>query len=286
MSRLTDHLLVFGRLLRRVGIEVPVGSMLDLLAALTHVDLGVRDEVFHTCRAVLVTRHDQLAPFAVAFDAFWRDYGNPFASQAPGRPREDRPGTAQVPSTAAVQAPEEEGETARDEEPSGALQTWSEQGGIATKDFAEFTPEEITRARLALEQLDWLPGLRRTRRWVPGQGRRIDLRRALARSLRTGGDLVTLPRRHRRLRPRPLVLLCDISGSMERYSRMLLHFAHGMGRRHRRLEAFVFSTGLTRITRELRIRRIDDAVAAVSRAVPDWSGGTRIGSALQQFHQR
>jgi uncharacterized protein with von Willebrand factor type A (vWA) domain len=121
---------------------------------------------------------------------------------------------------------------------------------------------------------------------VPGGGSRIDLRRALARSLRTGGDVIELPRRRRRLRPRPIVLLCDVSGSMERYSRMLLHFAHALTRRQRRVEAFLFSTELTRITMQLRARRIGEAVSAVTRAVPDWSGGTRIGAAVRQFHQQ
>jgi uncharacterized protein with von Willebrand factor type A (vWA) domain len=97
---------------------------------------------------------------------------------------------------------------------------------------------------------------------------------------------MTLSRRVRRVRTRPLVLLCDISRSMERYSRMLLHFAHVVTIRHRRVEAFVFSTGLTRITRELRVRRPDAALAAVSHAVPDWFGGTRIGAAIKEFHQR
>ena len=119
-----------------------------------------------------------------------------------------------------------------------------------------------------------------------GRGPRVDLRRALAQSVRTGGDVFKLPRRRRRTRPRPLVLLCDISGSMERYSRMLLHFAHAIGRRHRRVEAFVFATELTRVTGELRARRLDEAAAQVSRSVPDWSGGTRIGESLRRFDQR
>jgi uncharacterized protein with von Willebrand factor type A (vWA) domain len=144
----------------------------------------------------------------------------------------------------------------------------------------------MTRARIALEQLDWLPGERRTRRWIRGRGPRIDLRRALMRSLRTGGEVITLPTRRRRSRPRPLVLLCDVSGSMERYSRMLLHFAHGLAHRRGRLEVFLFATGLTRITRQIRLRRLQVAVDAVSDIVPDWSGGTRIGPALRQFHQR
>jgi hypothetical protein len=105
-------------------------------------------------------------------------------------------------------------------------------------------------------------------------------------SLRTGGEVIRLPTRRRTTRLRPLVLVCDISGSMERYSRMLLHFAHGLAHRGGRLEVFLFATGLTRVTKHLRARRVQDAIGAVSEAVPDWSGGTRIGPALRQFHQR
>jgi uncharacterized protein with von Willebrand factor type A (vWA) domain len=282
-----ENLVVFGRLLRRIGFEVPVGRILDLTEALTHVDLNSRDEVFHTCRALLVQRHDQLAAFENAFDAFWRDHSNPFAMQ--GTSVRDARTTAAKASAAAGLLPADESapeESADDQSPEAVLQTWSEVGGLAHKDFAEFSPEEMARARVALERLVWIPGERRTRRWVRGRGPRIDLRRALMRSLRTGGEVVQLPTRRRRTRPRPLVLLCDVSGSMERYSRMLLHFAHGMARRHGRLEVFLFATGLTRITKQIRVRRLQEAVGAVSEVVPDWSGGTRIGPALRQFHQQ
>jgi uncharacterized protein with von Willebrand factor type A (vWA) domain len=168
----------------------------------------------------------------------------------------------------------------------GSLHTYSAASVLASKDFADFTADEVAIGRAALDRLVWNPGERRTRRWIHGAGPRIDLRRALAGSLRTGGDVVRLPRRKRRIRRRPIVLLCDVSGSMERYSRMLLHFSHALGRRHVKVEAFVFSTSLTRITDELRARRLDAAVAGAARAVPDWSGGTRIGDALKTLHQR
>jgi uncharacterized protein len=282
-----ENLVVFGRLLRRIGFEVPVGRILDLTEALTHVDLNARDEVFHTCRALLVQRHDQLAAFDNAFDAFWRDHSNPFAMQGTSV-RDARTTAAKASAAAGLLPPDESApeEGADDQSPEAVLQTWSEVGGLAHKDFAEFSPEEMARARVALERLVWIPGERRTRRWVRGRGPRIDLRRALMRSLRTGGEVVQLPTRRRRMRPRPLVLLCDVSGSMERYSRMLLHFAHGMARRHGRLEVFLFATGLTRITKQIRLRRLQEAVVAVSEVVPDWSGGTRIGPALRQFHQQ
>src|SRR5207244_5861145 len=118
----------------------------------------------------------------------------------------------------------------------------SDRSGTANKDFGEFSADELAEARLALSRLVWNTGERRTRRWIRGRGARVDLRRAIAESLRTGGDVVRLPRRKRRIRPRPLVLLCDVSGSMERYSRMLVQFAHAVTRRHERVETFLFST--------------------------------------------
>jgi uncharacterized protein with von Willebrand factor type A (vWA) domain len=283
MSGLISNLLVFGRLLRTLGLEVHVGRLLDVAEALQHVELGSRDDVYHTCRTLLVHRHDDLATFERAFEAFWRVHGRELTRGEPAATREPpfEQGAGAGTQGGALASDDDDGEA-----PSGALQTWSDAETIAHRDFAEFTSDEVAVARAALDRLAWTPGERRTRRWVAGRGPRIDLRRALAHSVRTGGDVVKLPRRRRRLRPRPLVLLCDISGSMERYSRMLLHFAHSLRVRHRRVEAFLFSTQLTRVTTQLRRRRVDDAVAEVARAVPDWSGGTRIGDALRQFHQR
>jgi uncharacterized protein with von Willebrand factor type A (vWA) domain len=288
MSRLLDNLLIFGRVLRRAGVDVHRGRLLDVIEALAHVNLGARDEVYHTCRALLVHRQEQMAIFDRAFGAFWRAHHEREARGEP-RPDESRAPAVEIEE---VLAPDEFGAPSGADEPeegaakTNGLKTWSDLGRLADKDFAAFTPDEIAEAGAALSRLVWIPGERRTRRWVRGRGSRIDLRRAIAESLRTGGDVVKLARRARRVRPRALVLLCDVSGSMERYSRMLLHFAHAVTRRHSRVEAFLFSTQLTRITRQLRMLRPDDALAAVSRSVPDWSGGTRIGGAVKEFHQR
>jgi uncharacterized protein with von Willebrand factor type A (vWA) domain len=297
-SRLPDNLLVFGRLLRRAAIPVHTGRLLDLVDAFAHVNLATRDEVYHACRTLLVQRHEQMAVFDTAFSTFWREHQR-------GRPANDlapRPAgaSASIVEIEDVLAPEDlRDETASDLESEApgdggesspearqGLKTWSNRSGLAGRDFAAFTDDELMEARVALSRLVWSPGERRTRRWVRGPGTRLDLRRAIAGSLRTGGDVVKLPRRTRRMRPRPLVLLCDVSGSMERYSRMLLHFAHAVARRHRSVETFLFATRLARVTRELRLRDPDAAVSAVSRSVTDWSGGTRIGSAIKEFHQR
>jgi len=283
---LLARLLGFGRTLRRLGLDVHTGRMLDVVEALSCVEIARRDDVFHVCRALLVHRHEDLDAFDRAFDAFW--------ASAPESPREMSAGGDEAAGQAPAGGPERMGlletqtdtaDTGGDEE-SLEVPAWSDADALATKDFAEFSERELAEAREVIERLEWRPGVRRTRRWVPGRGSRLDLRRALARSVRTGGDMVRLPRRVRRLRPRPIVLLCDVSGSMEVYSRLLVHFAYALSKRHRRVEAFLFSTRLTRITRQLRASRADDAVRAVSKTVPDWSGGTRIGGALQEFHRR
>jgi uncharacterized protein with von Willebrand factor type A (vWA) domain len=153
-----------------------------------------------------------------------------------------------------------------------------------TRDFAEFTESELERARILLEHLPWALSVRRTRRWQRSAGGDVDLRPLLRRNLMRGGDLVDLPRRARREAPRPIVLLGDVSGSMERYSRVLLHFVYGLAQSGARVESFLFATRLTRVTRRLAERRGAVAIARVARDVQDWGGGTRIGEALRTFN--
>jgi uncharacterized protein with von Willebrand factor type A (vWA) domain len=282
---LLARVLGFGRLLRRLGLDVHVGRMLDVVQALSRLDISRRDDVYHACRALLVHRHDDLETFDRAFSSFWNppagadamvDAGVVGAREAEGEPASSAEAAlTPVPVAAAADAAEDVVE----------VPAWSDAEALASKDFAEFTDAELAAARAVFDRLEWRPGERRTRRWAAGRGARLDVRRALARSVRTGGDVVRWPRRVRRLRPRPLVLLCDVSGSMEIYSRVLVHFAYALSRRHRRVEAFLFSTRLTRITRQLRANRIDEAVRAVSRTVPDWAGGTRIGASLEEFQR-
>jgi hypothetical protein len=275
------------------------GRVIDLVEALRHVDLRAREDVYHACRALLVHRREDVDVFDRAFAAFFSALNAPGSRRGENRRRGASP-AADTPRSRGTNAGAPEpaasrpraagiGPAAGDRDSAGedvrALGAWSESARLAVKDFAAFTDEEIAAADAAMARLAWNPGTRRTRRWIAGGGPRLDVRRAIARSLRTAGDLAVLPRRARRRRPRRLVLVCDVSGSMERYSRMLLHFAHAMRRRHQRVEAFLFSTGLTRITRELGRPAIDDAMARVSRAVPDWSGGTRIGEALRALNR-
>ena len=262
-SSVLENLLAFGQALRAAGLEVHIGRMLDVVDALQHIDVSSRDEVYHTLRTLLIHRHHDFPVFDRVFAEFWRGG----ITAAPQRDPAAGESDAVVMPTTIV------------------IKTWSHEETISDKDFAALTPEELAEARAVIEKLPWTPQ-RRTRRWISGPGPRIDVRKALAASLRTGGEIVTLPRRRRKIKPRPIVLLCDVSGSMERYSRTLLHFAHTLGNKAARVEAFVFATRLTRITMDLRAARADAAIAAAARSVQDWSGGTRIGAALRAFHQR
>ena len=253
-----DNLIGFARSLRAAGLTIGTDRILTLTDALRHVDLGSREDVRAAFRAILVQRHEDIAAFEHVFDTF---------GSAPA-------GRNQSPEEAAISK-----ETL-------IIRTWTDLDRLANRDFAELTRDEQSMVEAALERLAWDADEHRTRRWAPGRGHRIDLRRALARSLRTAGEITSLPKQQRRTRPRPIVLLCDVSGSMELYTRTLLLFAHGLTRRRHDVEAFLFATRLTRITNELRAPKPDAAMGAVSRAVQDWSGGTRIGDALRVFHQR
>src|SRR5256885_2780032 len=192
MPRLLDNLLIFGRLLRRAGIDVHPGRLLDVVEALGHVNLGTRDEVYHTCRALLVHRHEQIAVFDRAFAAFWREHHEEEARSDP-RPDESRAPAVTIEEVVAPDDPtaasEADGAEGNAPTPERGLKTWSDVGTLADKDFAAFTTDEMAEAGAALSRLVWSPGERRTRRGVRGRGSRIDLRRAIAQSLRTGGDV-------------------------------------------------------------------------------------------------
>jgi uncharacterized protein with von Willebrand factor type A (vWA) domain len=303
-DRLARRWLEFGRLLRRNGVETTAGQMRDLLRVLPLLDLGDRETVYFAGRALLCARRDDLPRFDLTFRQFWgrtrqiiipSDTGSlqpqrPPASEVGVAPPDTAPAPQAVPlverSTLADAGDAEEGEA--DIPPDESLQRallYSAQERLRTLDFARFTEEELTAAKLLLAGWEWTPGLRRTRRLAAARrGRRFDFPRTLRRAMRTEGVPYVLARRGPRRKPRPLVLLCDISGSMAPYTRMLLHFLHFLRREVSHAEVFVFGTRLTRITRQLRARSVDAALADVARQVVDWSGGTRTGEALRAFN--
>ena len=289
-GHLLHNLLIFGRLLRRLGLDVHAGRMLDAVRVLEEIGVSRRADVRSALRTLLVHRREDLPLFDEAFEVFWRQRKDGMSSldlRSMGEQRRYRRVEAGPPppgqsgeGAGAVDADSEEEFDRID-----LTRTFSVREVLREKDFAEFTPEEMAQARHFLVSLDWNPGVRRARRKERGKGPWLDVRRTLRESTQSGGELLRLKRRRRKEKPRRLVVICDVSGSMERYTRMLLHFIHSLyGGLENHVEAFLFATRLTRVTKQLGRRDIDQAVADVAKAVPDWSGGTRIGAALKDFN--
>ena len=283
-GHLLHNLLLFGRVLRGLGLDVHSARMVDVVHALDVVGIRRKRDFRQTLRTMLVHRHRDLALFDEAFDVFWRPPKDDLTTldlRSIGEQRRFRQPQLAPPSAGDGAA--DDGET--DGGPGDRVdltRTYSAREVLRQKDFAEFTAGEIDTARRMMDELQWQLGERRSRRWVAGRGAAIDLRRAARRNLRYGGELLDLPRLKRKQKARSLVLICDVSGSMERYTRMLLHFIHSVADNWDRVEAFLFATRLTRVTDRLSRRGIDDAVTGVARAVPDWAGGTRIGESLRR----
>jgi uncharacterized protein len=281
-SALVSNLLLFARVLRRAGLDVHTGRVLDSVSALEWVGVGSRTDVRAALQALLVHRHDDLARFDEAFDLFWRAH----AETAGGLPLFSLGERARVVSTKvpAVPVTLEDLSDASAGAPRLAVGAYSPAHVSRTKDFADFTPEEMTAAEAALAELGWELGVRRTPRWSAGRSGAVDLRRILGCNMKHGGELLDVPQRRRVDKARPIVVLADVSGSMERYSRMLLHFVWGLTRGARRVESFLFATRLTRVTRLIAERGTAGALRKVSQSVEDWGGGTRIGEALRAFN--
>jgi len=286
-SAFARNQLRFVRLLRAAGIPVVTRQTLAYLEALELVDLGRREQVFHAARSLLVTRAADLPLFDALFARFWSLH------QGGGRaPREVPPPRPPAPRAQPVQGASFLGQRARPDDPevdvADRARTWSPEEVLRRKDFSAMTEDELAAVRRALLALRWRVGERRTRRLVADPaGRRLDLRAVLRDAARHGGTPLRLHHRRRKVKPRPLVLIADVSGSMERYSRVVLQFLWCVLRgRGAEVECFAFGTRLTRLTPALKLRNPDRALEAAARAVVDWSGGTRIGESLAAFNRR
>ena len=285
-GHLLHNLLLFGRVLRGLGLDVHSGRMVDVVHALDVVGVRRKRDFRQTLRTMLVHRHRDLVLFDEAFDVFWRPPKDDLTTldlRSIGEQRRFRQPQPAPPSAGDGAGDDGEGEGGLGERVD-LTRTYSAREVLRQKDFADFTATEIEAARRMMDELQWQLGDRRSRRWVAGRGPAIDLRRAARRNLRYGGEMLDLPLLKRKQKARSLVLLCDVSGSMERYTRMLLHFIHSIADNWDRVESFLFATRLTRVTDRLSRRGIDDAVTGVARAVPDWAGGTRIGESLRTFN--
>jgi uncharacterized protein len=285
---LLPRLGAFARLLHDAGLEAGPRRLTDATRALAFIDLKRQNDFRNALRAVFVSRKEDIPIFEAAFDIFWAP-PDPRASAGviPGRSRSLplSPERSQAWANALGLNTSQLNRDQDNAEFAARSSGYSAQELLRQKDFEEMTWAETEQVRHLLEQAPWRVAERKTRRLRPSRVGGIDLRRSARHAIRSSGELMTLFRRKPRVRRRPLVLICDVSGSMERYSRLLMIFAHAVARRED-LEAFVFSTRLTRITRLLRQRDVDRALESVSKGVHDFSGGTRIGDALGDFNRR
>ena len=276
-SGIVRQVVTFGRCLREAGLEVGPARLQDALTGLSQVEVGRRDDVYWTLRATLVTKPEELETFDRAFRAWFM--------RIPTLPDARR----KQPPVRRVREKNERREGAGEGEPDAAEETsevgWSAHELLRRKDFAAMTPDELARLRVLLRTVAARRPVRRSRRLRPHhRGRVVDLRRLARRSLATGGDPVERAFRRRAQVPRKLVVLCDVSGSMERYTRALLLFLHAVVGSGRGVEVFAFGTRLTRLTPDLRTRDPEKALAAAAERVVDWAAGTRIGGSLKAFN--
>jgi len=275
----TTIAVAFARVLRGAGVTVPVGNVLTFTEGLALVGIDDRDAVYWTARATLVRRPEDLAPFDKAFRVFWEG--------RTGGTSDPEPEPLHI-TLAVDDGPEGGDDDAPPSDDPTITLRFSATEILRHKDFAEYSPDELHEAQQLMNDLRVVGALRRCRRQVPtrrGRGR-PDLRRTVRVALRSGGEPIRRLHTEPGERPRRLVLLLDISGSMEPYARALLRFVHAAVAGRQRVEAFTLGTRLTRMTRELSVRDPDLALRRAADSVSDWSGGTRLGEGLRAFNDR
>jgi len=295
-GRLAENIVHFARVLRHAGLPIGPARVLAAVEAVRLTGVERREEFRAALSSTLLDRAENFALFDQAFALFWRD---PKLMQRAMRSllpkvtgRIDDQTRSELPSNrlrdALVRTMRSDLDTPGEEEIElDAALTFSAREVLQRKDFETMTVEELDQVKHTLANLHLpLPRIRTRRHTSDALGNRIDLRKTVARSMRSGGEMIAIAWRRQRTRPSTLIVLCDISGSMARYSRMLLHFVHGLAAEQRHVHAFTFGTRLTNITRALRRRDVDLALTEVGRLVPDWSGGTQIGAALEEFNRR
>ena len=285
-GQIADNVIGFARALRVAGLPIGPGAVIDALKAMQLIDIGNRQDLFTTLESIFVKRHEHALVFAQAFDLFFRrEQGNIHMLDSVPLPRE-----AQKPPPPASRRVQEAFAKSRSVDAPGVEEknvqlSVSDREVLQTKDFAQMNAVEIADVARAISKMKLPQAELRTRRFAPdARGQKLDLRRTLRGSLRTGGEIVNFHRLGRIDKPAPIVALLDISGSMTDYTRLFLQFLHAITDARKRVSVFLFGTRLTNVTRQLRARDPDEALAACSSCVADWAGGTRIATSLHNFN--
>jgi uncharacterized protein with von Willebrand factor type A (vWA) domain len=293
-GHLADNVAHFARALRKAGLKLGPGSLIEAVEALMLSRAIGRDDLYWTLHAVFVKRHEDSAVFDQAFRIFFRRRAlmekmiamlSPESPAAPEPAKRPEAGALRVAEAFAGDGMRESGEV-RDIAELTAAMTLSDRERLKTRDFAQMSAEEALAARRLIAGLTLPDDTAPTRRMAAHiRGSRADLRATLRRAMRQGGEIIRLEKKRPRLVHPPIVALIDISGSMAEYSRILLHFLHELAARRGRVHSFVFGTRLTNITRLMRAKDPDEALALCGKAAPDWEGGTRISAALHAFNR-
>jgi len=287
-GHVADNIIGFARALRAAGVPLGPGAVIDAMNALRLIEIGQRADVYATLESIFVKRHEHALIFAQAFDLFFRpaeDWKHLLDSVPLPDEAQRKPAPASRRVQEAMSQSSSSGDTTEMREQQLRLSV-SDKEVLQKKDFAQMSAVEITEVTRAIAAMRLPQAKQRTRRFQPDAGgARLDMRRTLRASLRSGGDIVDI--RHLGLieRPSPIVALLDISGSMSEYTRLFLHFLHAITDARKRVSVFLFGTRLTNVTRALRERDPDEALASCSQSVEDWAGGTRIATSLHIFNK-
>lgn len=280
-----NNILLFTRTLHAAGVNITPTQTTDFLDALQLVDISNRNQVYHAARSLLVNRQEQLKLFDTIFNFFWRKgKSSGLAKQkTPLAPRHKRPQQHQY---AAMLMARAIGKTDKEIEMIDKSETYSDADMLQRKEFAQMTAEELNAVKRLIQQMKWDISTRITRRKISAkQGQQLDLRSGMRSAAKYGGVPAELSFSKRKIKERPIVLLADISGSMEKYSRLVIQFFYSVAQSRKQVESFVFGTRLTRITGDLKLKNIDRAVDQAAREVRDWNGGTKIGESFATFNR-
>jgi hypothetical protein len=290
-GRLAENILYFARALRAAGLPVGPGAVLDALEAVNVARIGTREDFYWTLHAVFVKKHEHSILFDQAFRIFFRRRGYidkliaaMLPETLPTAPKQPEAGAQRIQE--ALFAGTNKREQEEQEVEIDARLTVSDREVLNKKDFAQMTTAEIAAAKEAISKLALPLDLVRTRRMAPSRhGHLIDIRRTLRASMKSGGGMIDLKYLGPRVKEPPIVALLDISGSMSQYTRLFLHFLHAITDERKRVTTFLFGTRLTNVTRAIRQRDPDEALASCGAHVVDWSGGTRIATSLHDFNK-
>lgn len=286
-SGMLGNLLAFCRVLRDLELDVTAGRILDICRSLEHIDICSRSQFYYTLRSNLVSSHEDIEIFDQVFSLFWRLPEEEEEAEGAGKKESEEEGDECCDDMPPKQvfAEDTSDNGAKDEGEEMSAVAYSAEEVLLTKDFSYFSSDEVSTIREIISQIASRLSVRMSRRKkADARAREVDLRRTFRKNLKYGGEIIELARRKKKIKKTRVVLLCDVSGSMDCYSKFLVQFIFGLQNELTNVETFVFSTSITRVSHLLERRSLDDALAEVTKIVHHWSGGTNIGASFNAFN--